>query len=78
MQYALAQPGIASTFVGIASADEVTRNARYVDEAPDAQLLAEVLAILAPVRGRTWPSGLPANQDPLPPAHAAAQTKDHP
>ena len=74
VQFALAHPGIASTFVGIASTAEVERNAACVGTAPDAQLLAEVLAILAPVQGRTWPSGLPANQDPGVTASSAAHS----
>lgn len=61
LQFSCALDGVASTLVGIRSADELERDLRWLDEPLDPVLLAEVQAILAPVKDRTWPSGsLPA------------------
>lgn len=57
MQFCLAQPRIASVVTGTAKADELQRNLAAVGAPPDAQLLADVQAILRPVMNRSWPSG---------------------
>jgi hypothetical protein len=41
----------------------VRRNVAAIQTAPDAALLAEVQAILQPVRDTTWPSGRAENRD---------------
>lgn len=61
VQYALANPDLATTFVGSAQPSEVQENVRWAEGTLDTKLLAEVLAILAPVHNRTWMSGKPEN-----------------
>lgn len=61
MQFALAQPRIATTLVGTASPRNIADNVRWVGEPMDRELLAEVQALLEPVRDRTWPSGRAEN-----------------
>lgn len=57
LQFAVSNPGIASTLTGMRSQQEVEQNVAWLQEPIDTELLAEVLAILAPVRGRSWVSG---------------------
>jgi L-galactose dehydrogenase len=61
IQYAVANPDVATTVVGTADPAEVEANVRAVAEPLDRALLDEVLAILAPVHNVTWPSGRPEN-----------------
>jgi len=61
LQFAVAEPRVATTILGTASPANVERNIKTIEEPLDHELLAEVLAILAPVRGTTWPSGRPEN-----------------
>ena len=61
LQFAMAGPGIATTLVGISSADEIVRNVHWSLEPPDEELLAGVRQILSPIRNHTWPSGRPEN-----------------
>jgi L-galactose dehydrogenase len=53
----LQEQRIASTLVGMSSVAEVDTNVRALDEPLDQQLLADVSAILDPVRDTEWPSG---------------------
>ena len=57
LQFALREERIASTLVGMSSIAEVDMNLRALDEPLDAELLADVLTILEPVRDMEWPSG---------------------
>ena len=57
MQYCLADGRIPSTITGTAKADELAANLRALTAPIDGQLLADVRAVLAPVKDRTWPSG---------------------
>ena len=61
LQFALSEPRIATTLVGMATAEEVEKNVRWLKEPLDTALLSEVLAILEPIRNQTWPSGRPEN-----------------
>jgi len=61
LQFSVANPDIASTVVGTASPERIERNIREIEEPIDAELLAGVQRILAPVHGVTWPSGRPEN-----------------
>jgi L-galactose dehydrogenase len=63
LQFAVAHPAVATTLVGMATPEEVRRNVAAIQAAPDAELLAEVQAILQPVRDTTWPSGREENRD---------------
>ncbi len=57
LQFVLQEEWISSTLVGMSSRAEVDTNVRALAEPLDPQLLAEVLAILGPVRDMKWPSG---------------------
>jgi len=57
MQFCLAEHGIASTITGTAKRAELTENLRAMREPLDPRLLADVQAILAPIKDVTWPSG---------------------
>jgi L-galactose dehydrogenase len=61
LHFALTLPGVASTFVGIGSAEELERNLVAMDRAPAPELLAAVQDLLAPWHNQTWPSGLVEN-----------------
>lgn len=61
VQFSCAHPDIPTTVVGTASPDNIARNVAWVDEPLDEALLADVLAVLAPVHNLTWPSGRPEN-----------------
>lgn len=61
LQYATSHAGIPTHIVGTASPRRVLENIRDAGEAPDEELLQEVLRILAPVHNVTWPSGRPEN-----------------
>ncbi|MCE9533043.1 MAG: aldo/keto reductase [Planctomycetes bacterium] len=57
MQYCLQETRIASTITGTARVSELQTNLRALTTPIDAELLAEVQAILAPVMNETWASG---------------------
>jgi len=61
LQYATRNPAIATTLVGTASVQNISNNVRCISEPMDTELLEEVLAVLAPVQGLTWPEGRPEN-----------------
>jgi L-galactose dehydrogenase len=48
LEFALTEPSICTTLVGMASVDELKRNLKIVDTPPDPGLLGEVQQILAP------------------------------
>jgi aryl-alcohol dehydrogenase-like predicted oxidoreductase len=61
LQFALANPDIATTLVGSANPDNMRRNIVWAGEPMDPELLADVLEILKPIHNVTWPSGRPEN-----------------
>jgi L-galactose dehydrogenase len=61
VQFAVAQPEVATTLVGSANPENMKRNVKWIAEPIDQQLLAEVQQILAPIHNVTWPSGRPEN-----------------
>jgi L-galactose dehydrogenase len=61
VQFALAEPGIATTLVGTASPENIRKNIAWASQKPDAALLHEVMQILQPVQNQLWPSGKPEN-----------------
>ena len=63
LQFAVANPGIATVLVGTASPQNISNNVRCIDEPIDQDLLAAVMRILEPVHNVTWPSGRPENND---------------
>ena len=64
LQFALVQPAIATTLVGMSRVEHVRRNVSLVGASPDPDLLADVRRILAPVVGTVWKEGRPENDDP--------------
>lgn len=58
IQFSLANPDLATTFVGSPNPDEVASNVRWAEGAPDPELLAEVEKILSPIHNQSWASGL--------------------
>lgn len=62
LAFTMTLPGIVATLSGAASPQQIEANVRAAGQPPDPDLLAAVLAILAPIRGRTWPQGRPENQ----------------
>ncbi len=65
LQFAIAQPAVASTLIGSANPANMERNVALVGTPIDEQLLADVLAVLAPVHNQFWPNGRPENGDPV-------------
>lgn len=65
IQFALANPAIATTLVGSASPTNMLANIRYAEKPADPQLLAEVLEILRPIHNHNFTRGLPENVDPI-------------
>ncbi|HEY4330378.1 MAG TPA: aldo/keto reductase [Phycisphaerae bacterium] len=61
VQYAVGNKRIATTLVGTASVENITKNVQWAAEPYDPSLLAEVRKILAPIHNKTWPSGRPEN-----------------
>lgn len=57
LQFALANPRVHSTLVGMADCATVERNVLWSTEPLDHKLLAEVRGIMRPIFGRTWSSG---------------------
>lgn len=64
LRYALDYEGVATTLCGMRTPDEVHHNLRILETENDPELLAEIDAIVAPVRNRTWHEGLPENAPP--------------
>jgi L-galactose dehydrogenase len=63
VRFSAALPDVAVTLIGMGDVATVNKNAALIQEKPDPELLQAVLDILAPINGRTWPTGLPENQD---------------
>jgi L-galactose dehydrogenase len=63
LQFAFAHPYVATTLAGMPTVEQVRQNAAAASHPVDEKLLAEVLALTAPYKNRSWPSGLPENQD---------------
>lgn len=61
MQFALANPRIATTLVGTASPTNIAKNAQWIEEPIDHQLLVKVQEMLRPIQDETWIVGKPEN-----------------
>jgi L-galactose dehydrogenase len=61
LQFALANPAIATTVAGSANPANIRAWAAWAAEPPDAELLADVLAIFEPVKNVGHAEGLPEN-----------------
>jgi L-galactose dehydrogenase len=64
MQFVLQHEHVATTLVGMSQVRHVDRNVKSVGVAPDPELLAQVLEMVAPVANVCWKEGRPENDDP--------------
>lgn len=64
LRFALGNPAVACTLVGMRTEAEVHENLRALDGEPDPGLLAGVRTLLSGVQNAEWPSGLPENNPP--------------
>lgn len=64
MQFVLQHADVATTLVGMSKTKHVDQNLKTLGLAPDANLLAEVLAMIKPVANMVWQEGRPENYDP--------------
>ncbi len=65
IQFAVANPDIATTLVGSANPENIRRNIGYVSEPVDRELLARVLDLLRPIHNHNFTRGRPENRDPI-------------
>lgn len=70
LRFALAQPAVSSTLVGMRSEAEVLANLRALDGPADPAVLDALGAMLDPVRDVNWPSGRPENNERAALTHA--------
>lgn len=63
LQFAVAHPYVSTTLAGMATVEQVRQNAAAVSSPVDETLFAEALALVAPFKNQSWPTGLPENQD---------------
>ncbi|HXW01056.1 MAG TPA: aldo/keto reductase [Anaerolineae bacterium] len=61
IQFSLSNPDIATTLVSTANPQNIIKNVEWLERPLDQALLAQVQAILAPIKNQTWPSGRPEN-----------------
>lgn len=61
LQFSCSHPGLATTIAGSANPNNIRRWAEWIADPIDEKLLAEVLAILAPVHNISHAEGLPEN-----------------
>lgn len=61
IQFSLSNPDIATTLVSTANPQNIIKNVKWLETPLDQALLAQVQAILAPIKNQTWPSGRPEN-----------------
>jgi L-galactose dehydrogenase len=62
LQYCLQWEGAASTVVGMSKTAHVESNVLAMNGTPTAELLAEIEALVKPVKNRAWSCGLPGNE----------------
>ena len=65
LQFALANPHVSSTLVGMSTEVEVTHNVGIMNIPPDPALLSEIRSMIEPVSNQYWKEGLPENDDPF-------------
>lgn len=61
IQYSVANPHIPATLIGTTNPDNICNNVRWIGQPIDQDLLNKVMAILAPVKNKTWTTGKPEN-----------------
>jgi L-galactose dehydrogenase len=65
LQFCVAHPQIATTLVGTANPANIRQNVAWAEEAPDFELIGQVLALLRPIHNHNFTRGRPENRDPL-------------
>ncbi|MFZ9683412.1 MAG: aldo/keto reductase [Cephaloticoccus sp.] len=65
VQFAISHPDIATTLVGTANPENIRKNVAYAEAPINAELLAKVRAILAPIHNHNFTRGRPENRDPI-------------
>jgi L-galactose dehydrogenase len=63
LQFCLAHPYVATTLAGMSTVEQVRQNVAAAATPSDAALIAEIRRLVASIANRSWPSGLPENQD---------------
>jgi len=63
LRYCLQHPYVATTLVGVTSAEQVRTNLQALDLQLEQTLLDEIEALVRPAKDIVWPSGRPENQD---------------
>jgi L-galactose dehydrogenase len=63
LRFCIEHSYVATTLVGLSQPDHVENNLRGIAVPIDPELMAEITAVVAPVRNITWPSGRPENND---------------
>lgn len=61
LRFALDHEGIATTLCGMKHPREVEQNLAILEQSSDPNLLAEIAALVEPVKNQTWHDGLPEN-----------------
>jgi L-galactose dehydrogenase len=65
VQFSISHPDIATTLVGTANPENIRKNVAYAEAPMDAELLAKVREILAPIHNHNFTRGRPENRDPI-------------
>lgn len=65
VQFCVAHPQIATTLVGTANPENIRKNVAWAEEAPDFELIGQVLELLRPIHDHNFTRGLPENRDPI-------------
>jgi len=65
VQFSISHPGLATTVIGSASAENIRRNVSYAEAPLDFEHIARVLEILRPIRNHNFTRGRPENQDAI-------------
>jgi L-galactose dehydrogenase len=65
VQFCVAHPAIATTLIGSANPENIRKNAAYLEEPVDFELMAKVLELLKPIHNHNFTRGRPENRDPI-------------
>lgn len=65
VQFAISHPGIATTLIGTANAENIRRNIAYAEAPVEFEQIAHVLGMLKSIHNHNFTRGLPENRDPI-------------
>lgn len=63
LQFCLQHPYVATTLAGMSTVEQVRENVAAAESLADATLINEARDFIGPFLNRSWPTGLPENQD---------------